>query len=239
MIRNIKALGLAFIAVAAMSMVAASAAQAAQLHAATSPSATITGGQTVQHNFKLTTSGAETKCTNAQFEGTVEGGSGGTTTAEEITVTPTYSGCQTVGLASQVIMNGCKYTITGAQPQTLTALVDVTGCTSGKSIEIKLTGCTVTVPAQTGLSHLNFVQSGTEVEVDVTAQGITYEFHGIACPKPTHGGAVEVTKLTHDGDYTGKALFKASEDPGFEQKTEHSHQFSKHKVGTQVTLTAT
>ncbi len=251
MIRNIKGLGLAFVAAAAMSVVAASGAQATQFHAAASPSATINGSQTVQHNFKLTTSSAETKCSNATFEGTIQGGSGGTTTVEEGALTPTYSQCLTAGLTSQVIMNGCKYTITGkngAQTLTKTAWVDITGCTVGKTIEIKLLKCTITVPEQTSLSHLVFAQSGNNVLVQVTMQGITYEFHREEfpvepCPRQIHGGQPKIpsehTKLTHDGDYTGTVTLSATQDPSIEQKTEHSHQFTKHKVGTQVALTVT
>lgn len=247
MIRNIKALGLAFTAVAVMSVVVVSAAEATQLHATASPTAVITGEQTNPPGdiFKLTGSGAETKCQVAKFEGTIEGGQAGQTTADELTVTPTYSGCKTAGLNSQVLMNGCKYTITGTHNgQTLskTAWVDVVGCTTGKSIEIKLTGCTVTVPQQTTISHLTFHQQGTlgqsqeDVKVTVTAQGIQYEFHGIACPGPTPGP----TQLASDGDYTGESTFKAYADLGTDQVTKHSHEYTEHTDnGVQVGLTVT
>ncbi len=261
MIRNIKALGLAIVAVAAMSVVAASAAQASELHATVPNQANVTGEQVIAHKFQLTKSGAVTQCTQASFEGTITntGQSQQQTTEQELTVTPTYSGCKTVGINSQVLMNGCKYTITGshtpqggqAQTTALTAWVDVTGCTAGKAIEIKLSGCTVTVPEQTTLSHLKFkniaeVQhqpSGQitphHVEVEVDVKGITYEFHGIACPKPLDGQPVEVTKLTHDGDYTGTATFKAYVDSSTPQVTKHGHQYTEHKCGNQVGLLAT
>ncbi len=257
MIRNMKALGLAFVAVAAMSMVVASAAQATQLHATVGPSAALTGQQTEAHRFELTKSGAVTQCAQATFEGTVQGVDQQQTTAQDATLTPTYFTCQTVGLASQVLMNGCKYTITGSHVQaqgtqtfSKTAWVDVVGCTSGKAIEIKLTGCTVTVPEQTTISHivfsniaevqhLNGEKTPHDVEAQVTATGIAYEFHGIACPKPKDGQPVEVTKLTTDGVYTGKATFRAYQDLGTTQVTKHGHQYSEQKCGTQVGLIAT
>ncbi len=245
MIRNTKVFGIAFGAVVAISMAASTAAQAMELHVGAGPSATITGTQTFtwQNNFKLTVSGAETKCSNAQFEGTVQGGQKfpATTTAQELTVTPTYSGCLTAGLSSQIVMNGCKYTITGVHFFTFskTAWLDFTGCTSGKSIEIKLTGCTVTVPQQTGLSHLTFSDVFNEVEASLTVQGFTYELHGVACPKPINGQAVEVTKLTHDGDYTGGIRFKAFTDFGTGLQLQHNHQYTYSIPETQVSLSVT
>ncbi len=261
MIHNIKALSLAIVAVAAMSVVAASAAQASELHATVPNKANVTGEQSVSLKPQYTKSGSISQCTQAIFEGTItnKGQSQQQTTEQELTVTPTYSGCKTVGINSQVLMNGCKYTITGshtpqggqAQTTALTAWLDITGCTAGKSIETKLSGCTITVPEQTTLSHLKFTNiaevqhqpSGQttphHVEVQFNIQGITYEYHGIACPKPLDGQPVLITKLTHDGDLTGNATFKAYEDSSTAQVTKHGHQYTEHKCGNQVGLLAT
>lgn len=240
MIRNIKALGLAFVAVAAMSMVVASAAQASQLHAATSGSAVITGEQTEQHNFKLTASGAETKCTQAIFEATAqEESSGGQTTDKELQITPTYTGCKTAGLNSQVLLNGCRYTLTNASPTAAaTANIDVV-CPSEKVIEIKLTGCTVTVGAQGPLSHLTFsndtAPTPDHVTANITVSGIQYQFHGIACPSPP-----AVTVNANDGVYTGKATFKAYVDNGVGGSITHNgDQYNTLAEGNQVALVAT
>ncbi len=97
MIRNAKAFGFALVAVAAIGMVAVSGAQAAQLHAAASPNVSITGEQIQSHRFKFAGSGMEAICTQALFEGTTQGGSGGQTTFQELTLTPTYAGCKTAG----------------------------------------------------------------------------------------------------------------------------------------------
>jgi hypothetical protein len=253
MIRNIKALGLAFVAVAAMSAFAVSAAQGSELHAQTAKGANITGEQEAggQHNFKITGPGAETKCTVATFEGTAKDvvqpePADGQTTSQELTVTGTYTGCKTFGLASAVDMNGCKYTITNKLNGVTTALkatVDITGCTPGKQVEVTASGCTIKVPEQHNLSDLGFVNLAgppKTVTVNVTVQGITYQLAGALCP-----GVTGVT--THDGDYTGAAVFKAFVDLGT-QKAIHTnvfnnvhnqHEYDKLICGAQVDLFAT
>jgi hypothetical protein len=239
MMRNIKMLGLAVLAISAMGIVGASAAQAGvgELHVETGPNADITGEQTEQHVFLLTEFGVETRCTQALFEGTISGAVAGQTTATEATLTPQYTGCTSFfGSSATVNMNGCKYTITGGKSE-LTAEVDITGCTSGKGIEIVTSLCTVKVPVQTGLSHIVFANVAgppKDVNAQVTVQGITYEFSaGSFCP-----GAKGV--LHHDGDYTGKATFKGFVDQGKTTLTTHNgHQFNKLVCGAQVGLFAT
>jgi hypothetical protein len=243
MILNVKALGLAFVAVAAMSVAATGAAQAAQLHVTTAQKANITGTNTNQHVFKLTSpENSEIKCNLAQFEGTVQGGSP-QITAEDVQLTATYTeDCTAFGLNATIDMNGCKYTITGENQGALTARVDITGCTTitgqqnHKAIEITVPGCTVTVPQQHGLSHITFTNEGSGATEDVLAhvnvQGITYESHGALCP----GGN---TITTHNGDYTGTATFKAFLDNGNGQATHNGHTYQTHLCGAQVGLFAT
>src|SRR5262249_9148925 len=136
--------------------------------------------------------------------------------------------------AATVKLNGCKYTLTGQAE--LTAEVDLTGCTTGKRVEISVTGCTATIPEQTGLSHIVFTNLATTpktVEGNITVQGIAYEFDGTLCPEAQG-------VLHHDGDYTGKAVVKAYEDQGAtEQVTTNGHQYSKLLPGSQVGMFAT
>jgi hypothetical protein len=244
MIRNIKVLGLAFVAVAAMSAVAAGSAQASQLHATRAGDVVVTGTQSTQHVF--VTSAGEVKCTNGQLEGTVPFTSGTQVTEDHITVTPTYSGCTGFGLAATVQMNGCKYTITGThtpvggQPQTnaLTAWVDVTGCTEGKKITVNagFGGCVATVGEQHTLSHVTFTNVPGQlhhVTDKATVTGIAYELHGGLCGHPT-------TVITNNGSYTGGTTLKAFEKTGEHEVTEHGHKFKKQTHnGVQVGLLAT
>jgi hypothetical protein len=183
----------------------------------------------------LTTSAGTVACSTAAFEGTVTGDPS-KITAESVTLTATYSGCQAFGLAAQVRMNGCKYVVTGGQPEPLTALVDISGCTAGKQIEVNagFGGCIATVPEQSGLSHITFKNKAglpEDVEVQSAVLGIKYELHGALCGH-------EVTKTTSNGIYTGTATARAYVDEGTQQVTQHSHQFSRLLDGEQLALHA-
>jgi hypothetical protein len=95
-------------------------------------------------------------------------------------------------------------------------------------------GCTITVPEQTGLSHIvlaNKAGPPQDVEAQLTIQGIKYELHGGLCPGTT-------TVSTSDGDLTGKVTLKGFVDEGSELATHNSHQYSKLKDGAQVSVFA-
>jgi hypothetical protein len=236
MISNFKRLSLAFVAVAAMSMSAASAVQASELHAATGPNASLFGTQTTQHVF--TTMSGTTKCNSATFEGTAPSQSQVTTTAQHVTITPQYTQCLSFGLASIIDMNGCEYTITGAGTPALTADVDIVcNKTVGKVIEITASaGCVVTVPPQTVGGHIVFANvagSPADVTAEVKASGIKYEGHG-PCPN------LNPTQLTNDGTYNGAATFQARVDKESVQAIHNGHTYQKLlQTGALVALTAT
>jgi hypothetical protein len=241
MTRKIKVLGLAIVAVAAMSMAAAST-QAFEMHTVNAGHVTLTGEQTTQ--FVAQTAAGTVVCTTANFEGTTPYVSGTQITGQESTLTPTLAGCQAFGLAAQIKMNGCKFTITNKSAAGVTTsktgYVDIVGCTVGKQIEIIGGGgaCTETIPQQNNLSHVVFENKGSgsqaDVEINLTLSGITYEIHGGFCP-----GSPTQTVLTHDGKTEGKATFKSHKYAGSEQVTLHSHQYNKLLAGEQVGMLAT
>jgi hypothetical protein len=241
MTRKIRALGLAVVAMAAMS-VAATSAQAFEMHTVHQGNVTLTGEQTTQ--FVAQTAAGTVKCTAANFEGTTPYVSGTQITGQESTLTLTLAGCQMFGLAGAIKMNGCKFTITnksaGGSTTSKTGYVDVAGCTAGKQIEIIGGGgaCTETVPEQQHLSHVVFENLGSgsqaDVEINLTLSGIKYEIHGALCP-----GSPTPTVLTSDGKTEGKATFKSHKYAGSEQVTLHSHQYSKLLAGEQVGMLAT
>jgi hypothetical protein len=265
MIGKIKGLGLAFVAIVALSAMAASAAQASQFHiskagqpfAPSTITATSEVGQEpslkVQNTAKTAT--LQVKCQTATLEGTNT-----VATPDEITTTATYGigkgdpaevqNCTLAGLKAQVLMNGCKYTITGthtptggvaetASPLGLTAYVDITGCTAGKKIEVKsaLAACTLTVGEQNTISHIVFtnespVGAPKQVTANATASGITVTQDGAGCPDGNgHTGT--------SGVFAASTIIKAFEDPGTEQKTLHGHQYTAHKCGAQIDIQAT
>jgi hypothetical protein len=144
MIRNLKILGLALGAVFAMSAMLASAASAGAVTG--SESVTLTGTDTVgQKTILRYNANQEWKChvhydigpvTTYAETGGVE--SHGTTPlpAEELTVTPTYSGCEAyingtkLGTAT-VTMNGCDYDLAiGSAGAIVTSL----RCPTGQSV---------------------------------------------------------------------------------------------------------
>lgn len=235
MIGKIKVLGAAFMALAAMGALA-SVASAGTADIGATPSvvtAEIESGQ--QHILTIPDppdAPFNSLCEAASIEGTVSGQS-----VQEATVTPTYSGCKLAGQAAQVLLNGCKYTLTGngAGIGSNTFNVDVVGCTEGKQIQIKSAICTVDIPAQNGLSHVvasNIGGASKEVTLNATVTGITAVQTGAACPQGNNAH-------TTGASFSGNTIAKAFKDAGGTQVTKHSHQYTQFTVGEQVTLVST
>ena len=91
MIRNLKVLGLSLVALVAVSVIGASAAQAGSLDVGANP-AWLTAEQAaglVQPKFTLTQSGLVVKCTTAKLKVTTPAAN-----VSEATVEPEYAGCQ-------------------------------------------------------------------------------------------------------------------------------------------------
>jgi hypothetical protein len=239
MISKIKALGLAFVAIAAMSAMAASAAQAGSFDVGAQP-AVVSGHDEMGQNHVLTLlktgtgQAFTTECETSWVEATTQG----TQNVNEVTATATYGGlCPfgPTGLASQVRLNGCKYTLTGAGSGANTATVDITGCTNANGITITIAGaaCQLRIPAQNGLSHVVGTTVGQEVTLAATVTGITVHQSGVGCPDGNN-------HLGTNASFQGNTLLNARQDIGTEQVTEHGHQFVKNKLGgTAVSLTST
>jgi hypothetical protein len=238
----IKAIGIAIIAIVALPLLTTSGAIASELHLASSGNVSIFGEQTAQDQqskFQFGASGV-VQCTEALLEGTQTGsGSGTQTTTSELTLTPTYTGCTAFGLAASIDMNGCKYTVTGSGQPALSALVDIVGCTTGKSIEITspATGCTRTILAINGLAHVvfsNVAGSPSHMTIQLTLGSVQYETHGCSI-----FGGTDTVK-TNDSTIGGQTTVRGREDVGTEQKTHNGHQYNKLKQsGALVGLVAT
>jgi hypothetical protein len=232
-IPKFKIISLALIALAATSVCAASA-QAFQMHVTSSTSAVIIGQQATQ--FQLSIDAGVVKCNQATFEGTVEAQGGQQITNQHSTLTPTLAGCNLFGIAAQVSPNGCKFTLTGQVAQT--AVVDITGCTSGKQIQTITATCSVTVPEQHGVGHVVFSNTNNaphDVVANVTLTGVTYQTHG-NCPNT----ASDHTSQTSNGATTGQATIVTRKDAGAQQVTLHGHQYGKlNQTGELVGILAT
>jgi hypothetical protein len=149
MTRKLKILGLTLLALLAITAVVASAASAAQFHSeSTSGTTFLTGTQVGTNQFDLA-NGTPVKCTGVVLDSSYAG-----TTASDLTVTPTYTGCTAAGQKAEIKTNGCTYTTTTLVLVELdkhTILVHVV-CPAGKSIEVNVptAGCSVKMAAQTG-----------------------------------------------------------------------------------------
>lgn len=206
MTRNLKALGLALMAVFAMSAIGAQAASA-DLFTSEEEKTVLTGNETNEHRFTIW--GGFTTCKEAFFEGTVEGKE-----KPEATVHPEYGECEdSFGSELTVDTEGCFYklgteTVEGHAPVTIE-------CLEGHSITLRSvnTGCHITVHEQGPLYGVTY-KDGTnpatgkeDVTVTATVEGIHYTTN-IICQ---FGG---LTGTDTDGFYEGAVTVDGFKDEG-------------------------
>jgi hypothetical protein len=187
MTRKLKMLGMAFIAVLALTAVSASAASAtnytASSYGATGATAT---GTSALGNDVFTTEGGKVECAS-HFEGTL------TKASPELTVKAKYTSCKAFGFSNATVdMGTCDYLFTeptavkdangNVVPDTFNAPVDVT-CTTTmlepKVVDpITIIGgtCKVTVGAQTtgGSIDINNNTAAGDVAAQANVTGIAY-----------------------------------------------------------------
>ncbi len=202
-IRRLKEIGVALVALFALNAAAASSAWAvAELNPEQAP-AVLRGVNNSQEKLEFNLQGNSEKfkivCQFIAIEGKVT-----TKTVTQVTLTPEFSWCQVGVNKLTPKVNGCKYVwkMTAA----LTAKLDIAGCTTGKVIEFATFGCTITIPEQTGLSHVTFQNIAwmpNYIFINQTISGLTYVQDGMLCP------ASEGTKKT-DGELTGQQSMTAS-----------------------------
>jgi len=223
MIRNLKALGLALVAVFALSAVAATAASAQGKLTSDGP-VTLKGGEIVSGNDILKALGIEVKCpgstvTAHAYNTTPHGliSSGATT----LTVTPLYKqtdalgkiNCKAAGLPTTVDMNGCDYVVhigaTTGVADTYSGTIDIV-CPVGSEITLTVFTteaddpskpfCILHIKAQTGLTGATAVDTTKgSIELKGTVTGI-------------HVTRTNVSKTTHlvlcpDGTTTATGSF--------------------------------
>lgn len=205
MIRNLKVLGLALVAVFAMSAMAAAAASANQFHSENAGTE-LTASALANQEFQYEEEGATVVCTNISGTGGVVGGG---TTGTSVTFHPVYTGCTIPsigGSSAEVSFNECDYTFTIKESaNTGPAHVNCAG-SSSISIVIKLSGsaiCTFHIAAQTPNGETDYTNGGSGASRDVT---VTPTQTGIKGTKTNNngfgflcGGASSST-----GTYTGQ-----------------------------------
>ena len=230
MIRNLKALGLALCAVFALSAMAASGASAQDVKTDvfTAPAGThLTGIQTgtaADNVFGTKSSAVAVNCENATYKGTV-----GEEAAEEVTVTPSFTGCKAGGFNATVDVSGCDFVLTG----TTDTYFDTDNAHKGEDATVSLDcnhtgnvkitaalGCTITFSDThggntvnqnlLGVKYTNGVSGKWDVKVDVTVDKIHYTateacgFFGI----PTTGNDTFLTQTVTVKGYSDAAHTK-------------------------------
>jgi hypothetical protein len=241
MIGKIKALGLAFVAVTALSAMAAPAVHAGVLDIAQSP-AVVTAQNEVGQQTKLTISkqtggvgNFNAECEEATLEGTLVGVGQNPAQLQEGTVRPTYAKCKLFGQAATVKTNGCLYTLTGELQPANTFLVDIVSCTPGLGITIQSAACQILIPAQNGLGHVvgtNQLNNPHTVTLDARVTSITHTQFGV-CPDGNN-------HHSNNASFQGNTILKAFADGGLgAQHTLHGHQFTTFAEGAQISVTST
>jgi hypothetical protein len=205
--RNLRILGLAFVAALALSaMAAASAFATYDSEVATT---TLSGSQTTTNVF--TTNKGTVKCEVANFSGTQSGTekSAGIFTSATIKVHPTYEKCKAFGLNATVTTTGCDYEFATAVSKAATVKIL---CEAGKEIIVNggLGTCVVKVKGQSPGGTVSFTNEGAEKTRSIlVTSGVT----GIAYASSGFCGAEEAVNGTYEGTVTTKG-FSGAEQRG-------------------------
>jgi len=204
MSRKFKTLGLAFMAVFAMSAIVASAAQAKYDTLVTGSSPAILTGSAIENQI-FTAAGVEVSCTGVAL-GEEAGANTITTKTTEATVHPVYSGCSIPGLGSATVnTTACHYLFTGETNASNLAQVHIICSGSGIKIEGPL-GCTITVPSQT-VTGVNYSNGSGDVVLNPNVTNISYTATSICA-------FVGIPSSGTNATYKGKVTVKADKDEG-------------------------
>jgi hypothetical protein len=179
----------------------APAAFATQFHSEVTPTA-LSGSQATENVLSFPNIGWSMSCSSVSLAGEVNG----TTTVNELTLTPSYSGCNVSGLPADVKMNGCdyKFRIESGGSGFGFGFFDL-GCPKEKQMEITATSfgvsiCTVTMAPQIVFrSTMKFTTQGSGSSRDVLMNfnlgGLEYAIDNEGCSNfsgenGTHSGTI-------------------------------------------------
>ncbi|HEY5816346.1 MAG TPA: hypothetical protein VIS95_08400 [Solirubrobacterales bacterium] len=185
--RNIKAFGLALVAICATSALGSATASATDLFTVGgAEKAWVTGSQH-QQQFKFTNS-ILIECTTSKLTGTIVNG------ASEMTALTSHTGtlnivphtphCESALGGVTFHMNGCHDVLTGNTDAQTDATVWIQ-CPTGKEIVLTIDIlCTIRIPSQTptegGVTYKNLPNhpGGSAIEIATTMTGVTYKSEG-------------------------------------------------------------
>lgn len=193
MTRKLKSVGIAMVAILAMSAVVVAAAQAATF--TSTKAGAISSEQTTKHEIK--TKAGTIKCSSVTFSGVAA------LSSSTQTLTPTYSGCLLGGvLEVTVTMNGCDYLMNAS------GTIQI-ACPAGKSIQfdLKEVNCTIHLYSQVlgSASYSNFGGHRTVTyNTSIAHYELTGTLAGCGVPPGTY------TDGTFKGASTEKSLVGGS-----------------------------
>jgi hypothetical protein len=178
--RNLRILGLAFVAMLAMSAVMAAGASGNELTAEEYP-ATLTGVKdpTEAAPDKLVLTAGNISCTTPKYDATLN------KAETTVSVTPSYTGCTSFGFPATVHINGCTYLLHLGAAGSTAATVDIV-CPAGQEITITANPaehgltpkCTVHIKPQTlgGSVTIKNIGAGTtrELTLEINLTNIHY-----------------------------------------------------------------
>jgi hypothetical protein len=177
--RPFRLLGLAFLAIAATSAIAAGSAQAGVFTPAAFP-ATITGAAVGEH--ELTFNNGLMRCAPTFHAKVIEQSS-------EMTVAPTYgTSCTINGDEVHVNNNGCDFMMHAGntlEEDAVGGFMDIV-CPEGTAMDFEITSnpvCHLTISGQKGLGSLTYTNRTAAKDVDVDFALEKLEYHlGANCP---------------------------------------------------------
>jgi hypothetical protein len=207
--RNLKILGLALVAMFAMSVVMATAASADEFTAEKYP-ASLVGAKDSTFVDEFNTTTGIVKCETPSYTGTVK------ESATSVSVTPSYTGCTAFGFPATIDVNGCQYKFNVNGGTSTEGDVDLVCGASSITVTAISAGtikCTVHAATQsdiTGTVKYKNIGSGTtqEVTLEAALTGIDYSH-----TKGTGLGACTAGSATN-GTLTAKGIVTGKEDPG-------------------------
>jgi len=193
--RKFKALGLALVAVFAMSALASASASAEDFHSSTTPTSIKAHSESNQVFVATST----ITCTTGEFTGTQVG-----TTADELTIHPVYTNCNSSfgGNPTTVTTEGCNY-LFDSDLVNGHATVKIE-CEAGKFITIDNSLCKIYIGAQTVSQGVTYTNLNEESEVTVNATATSIDV------AKKEGSLCFLVGST--GTYTGNSIVKGFED---------------------------
>jgi hypothetical protein len=173
MIRNLKVLLVAAMALTALGAIAASAHAADEFHCSVAPckgTLHTDGTEKTAHHVFILENEATTESVSFTCESLTGEGESATKTFTEITFTNLkYSNCTVNGsIGLTVDTNGCTYTFKAAGGTTDGAKVKV-GCPEGKTIDVTYNGCTVHIKGGFESTGVGYHTSGVAPSRELTA----------------------------------------------------------------------